>query len=157
MAMYCHLSLSRLWHPTPILCTLSHVYTQPCSPWTRPDQSTPGPFHPLSSPSRALCSICDTYVSTHDAMLLSSDSREHRWPIVNTHDQLQITELAPKLARVSTTPRTCIRCHAPNWFSAVNMDKDSRRTLWHYCDEWVQNNTHSFSAPGFTKAEEESR
>ena len=22
-----------------------------------------------------------------------------------------------------------IRCHAPNWFSAVNMDKDSRRTL----------------------------
>ena len=21
------------------------------------------------------------------------------------------------------------RCHAPNWFSAVNMDKDSRRTL----------------------------
>ena len=20
-------------------------------------------------------------------------------------------------------------CHAPNWFSAVNMDKDSRRTL----------------------------
>ena len=22
-----------------------------------------------------------------------------------------------------------IRCHAPNWFSAVNMDKDSQRTL----------------------------
>ena len=49
------------------------------------------------------------------------------------------------------------RCHAPNWFSAVNMDKDSRRPLWHYCDEWVQNDTCSFSAPGFTKAEEESR
>ena len=49
------------------------------------------------------------------------------------------------------------RCHAPNWFSAVNMDKDSQRPQWHYCDEWVQNDTRSFSAPGFTKAEEESR
>ena len=47
-------------------------------------------------------------------------------------------------------------CHALNWFSAVNMDKDSQRILWHYCDEWVQNDMCSFSAPGFTKAKEES-
>ena len=59
----------------------------------------PNPIHiqtlsPLSSPSHALCSICDAYVSTHDALLFLSVSREHRWPITNTHDQLQITELA---------------------------------------------------------------
>ena len=69
----------------PVLCTPSRIYMQPCSPWTRPDptQSTPGPFHPLSLPSHALCSICNAYVSTHDAMLLPSNSREHHWPIVN--------------------------------------------------------------------------
>ena len=33
---------------------------------------------PLSLPSHALCSICDAYVSVHNAMLLPSDSREHR-------------------------------------------------------------------------------
>ena len=94
----------------PVLCTPSHVYTQPCSPWTHPDptRSTPGPSHLLSLPSRALCSICDAYVSAHDTMLLPSNSRELCWPITNTHDQLQITELAPKLAWASTTPRTCV-------------------------------------------------
>ena len=97
----------------PILCTPSRVHTQLCSLWTCPipTRSTSRPFRPLSSPSRALCSICDAYVSMHDAMLLPSDLRKHRWPIVNTHDQLQITELAPKLARASTTSRTCIHTH----------------------------------------------
>ena len=33
---------------------------------------------PLSLPSRALCSICDAYVSAHDALLFLSVSREHR-------------------------------------------------------------------------------
>ena len=66
----------------------------------------------LSLPSRALCSTCKAYVSTHNAMLLPSDSREHRWPIMNTHDQMQTTELAPKLMRVSTTPKTCVHAHA---------------------------------------------
>ena len=101
----------------PVLCTPSRVYTQPCSPWTCPDPtwSTPGPFRPLSSPSCALCSICNTYVSVHDALLFLSISCEHRWPITNTHDQMQITELAPKLARASTTPRTriCARALPP--------------------------------------------
>ena len=59
-------------------------------------------------------------------------------------------------ASAEVKPEDDIRCHAPNWFSAVNMDKDSREPLWHYCDEWVQNDTCSSSAPGFTKAEEES-
>ena len=64
----------------PILCTPSRIYMQPCSPWTRPDptRSTSRPFRPLSSPSHALCSICDAYVSTHDALLFLSVSREHR-------------------------------------------------------------------------------
>ena len=64
----------------PILCTPSRVYMQPCSPWTRPDptRSTTGPFRPLSSPSCAFCSICDAYVSAHDALLFLSVSREHR-------------------------------------------------------------------------------
>ena len=43
----------------------------------------PNPIHiqtlsPLSLPSRALCSICDAYVSAHDALLFLSVSREHR-------------------------------------------------------------------------------
>ena len=64
----------------PILRTPSRVYMQPCSPWTRPDptRSTTGPFRPLSLPSRAVCSICDAYVSAHDALLFLSVSREHR-------------------------------------------------------------------------------
>ena len=33
---------------------------------------------PLSLSSRALCSICDAYVSAHDALLFLSVSREHR-------------------------------------------------------------------------------
>ena len=37
------------------------------------------------------------------------------------------------------------------WCRAVNMDKDSWRTLWHYCEKWVQNDTCLFSMPGFTK------
>ena len=100
----------------PILCTPSHIYTQPCSPRTHPvpTQSTPRPSHPLSLPSRALCSICDAYVSAHDAMLLPSDLHEHCWPIVNTHDQMQIMELAPKLARANATPRTRVHtCALP--------------------------------------------
>ena len=32
----------------------------------------------------------------------------------------------PPHAKLTNTAR---RCHAPNWFSAVNMDKDSRRPL----------------------------
>ena len=98
----------------PILCTPSRVYTQSCSPWTRPDptRSTSGPFCPLSSPSCAFCRICDAYVSAHDTLLFLSISRKHRWPITNTHDQLQITE---KLAQVSATPRTrvCARALPP--------------------------------------------
>ena len=35
----------------------------------------------------------------------------------------------PLNARILSSCRTTsTRCHAPNWFSAVNMDKDSRRT-----------------------------
>ena len=101
----------------PILCTSSCLYMQLCLPWTRPipTRSTPGPSCPLSSPSRALCSICDAYVSAHNAMLLPSDLREHRWPIASTHDQLRITELALKLAQASTTSRTCIHaCTLPS-------------------------------------------
>ena len=72
----------------PILCTPSRVYTQLHSPWTHPDptRSTPGPSHPLSSPLCALCSICNAYVSAHDAMLLPSDLCKHCWPIANTHN-----------------------------------------------------------------------
>ena len=64
----------------PILCTPSRVYMQPCSPRTRPipTRSTSGPFRPLSLPSRAFCSICDAYVSAHDALLFLSVLREHR-------------------------------------------------------------------------------
>ena len=100
-------------HPT--LCTPSRIYMQPCSPWTCPipTWSTPRPSHPLSSPSRALRSICDAYVSAHDMLLfLSVFKCEHRWPIVNTHDQMQITELTPRLAQVSATPRTCVHTRA---------------------------------------------
>ena len=65
-------------HPT--LCTPSCAYTQPCSPRTRPipTRSTPRPSRPLSLPSCALRSICDAYVSAHDALLFLSISREHR-------------------------------------------------------------------------------
>ena len=99
-------------HPT--LCTPSRVYTQLCSPWTCPipTRSTSRPFFPLSSPLHALCSICDAYISAHDVMLLPSDLREHHWPIANTHNQMQIMELAPKLMRASATPRTHVHTRA---------------------------------------------
>ena len=92
----------------PILCTPSRVYTQPCSPWTHPDptRSTPGPFHPLSLPSRALCSICDAYVSAHDAMLLPSDSCEHHWPIVN-HRTCSEARALPQLLLISSLFSFC--------------------------------------------------
>ena len=49
------------------------------------------------------------------------------WPTVFTNVSL--------IANRETPLHQDPRCHAPNWFSAVNMDKDSRRTLQHYCDE----------------------
>ena len=103
------IQLSWPWHPTQPCAPLVVSTRSPVHP--DPTRSTPGPFRPLSSPSHALCSICDAYVSVHDAMLLPSDLREHHWPIVNTHNQMQIMELTPKLAWARATPRTCIHAH----------------------------------------------
>ena len=34
-----------------------------------------------------------------------------------------------KRLKLAGLPPLPMRCHAPNWFSAVNMDKDSQRPL----------------------------
>ena len=120
----------------------------------------------------ALCShygspiyICTFRLSiSKDSRRCSSTTSLSIWKIQelrhHTKGETEITmtwSIHQIVATIITCTNDYTRCHAPNWFSAVNMDKDSRRPLWHYCDEWVQNDTCSFSAPGFTKAEEESR
>ena len=128
-----------------------------------PSTSRPHPkmivwFHMYRASSGVLCSLCASFT-----VMLTCSSRLGRFGTSSLSFMsgfrvlVLIWHVLTFFSRVfGSIAMLCIRCHAPNWFSAVNMDKDSRRTWWHYCDEWVQNDTCSFSAPGFTKAEEES-
>ena len=96
-----------------ILCSPSHVYTQLCLPWTglNPTQSTSRPFRPLSSPSHALCSICNAYVSTTtrccsslshtniaDQLRALTIKCKSRNSLPSLHEQAQLLELMSMLA-----------------------------------------------------------
>ena len=50
-------------------------------------------------------------------------SLKHLFPVPRHSKGLTSAELS-RLEAIGLA-----RCHAPNWFSAVNMDKDSQRTL----------------------------